>query len=509
MNDFSAGAREGLKEKTCLSPAPAVFAQKCAGKTGVSMDNVPRQIELKMNSLQEEILDSVCRAVRIPSVGADPEEGAPYGRESRRALTFALDLGRALGFRAVNVDDRAGYVEIGEGREMVAVLGHLDVVPAGDRKLWESDPFLPEVRGGKLYGRGTEDDKGPTIAAFYALKAIKDLNLPLTRRIRVIFGTNEERGCQCILHYVHSGQELPVAGFTPDAEYPLIYSEKNITNIIGGMDHPKQGNIRVLSFHGGTVSNIVAGKCRLVLEGIQTVPGRNAQEGALAEGVRISYKDGNTVIEAEGRSAHASTPELGDNAVVRLFAAIRGLRTGGDFDRMADFVNDWIHGETDGKTLGIAAKNEEMGDTTVNLGIADYSEERMFVHLDIRHPSDCTYAKIQENVGAAFSKEGLAILEENHTPFLYVDRSSALVKTLMTVYRETTGREDPPKAIGGGTYAKMFPNMVAFGPVFPGEPEMAHQPNEYISIENLRLSSVLTARAIYALASEKSGTGIV
>lgn len=467
------------------------------------MDHVYEQIELKMNSMQKEILDSVCRAVRIPSVGADPEEGAPYGRESKRALEFALNLGRTLGFRAVNVDDRAGYVEIGEGKEMVAVLGHLDVVPAGSRELWDSDPFHPEVRDGKLFGRGTEDDKAPTIAAFYALKAILDLNLPLTRRIRVIFGTNEERGCQCILHYVHSGQELPVAGFTPDAEYPLIYSEKNITNIIGGMDHPKQGKIRVLSFHGGTVSNIVAGNCKLVLEGIQTVPGRPAQDGVLAEGVRISYKEGNTIIEAEGKSAHASTPELGINAVGRLFSAIRGLRTGGDFDRMTDFVNHWIHGETDGRTLGIDAKNEEMGDTTVNLGIADYSEDRMLVHLDIRHPSNCTLSRIQEKLGAAFSEEGMQILDQNHTPFLYVDRNSGLVKTLMTVYRETTGRDDQPKAIGGGTYAKMFPNMVAFGPVFPGEPEMAHQPNEYISIENLRLSSVLTARAIYALASGK------
>ncbi len=198
----------------------------------------------KIDSMQEEILEGIRSCVKIESVGGKPEEGAPYGRGPKEALDFALDLGKKLGFRAVNVDNRAGYIEMGEGEEMVAVLGHLDVVPAGEG--WSHPPFEAEICDGFLYGRGVMDDKGPTIGAIYAMKAIRELGIPLDRRIRVIFGTNEERGCDCIRHYVKSGQELPVMGITPDAEFPMIFFEKGMTTVIGGLKNPSQGEIKVL-----------------------------------------------------------------------------------------------------------------------------------------------------------------------------------------------------------------------------------------------------------------------
>lgn len=490
--------------------------------------NEEKLLVLRMEQSKIQIVESICDAVRVKSVGGDPAPGAPYGEGPKAALDFTLDLGRRLGLKAVNVDDKAGYLEIGQGEEMVAVLGHMDVVPAGERSEWETDPFDPAEVDGKLYGRGVEDDKGPTISAIYALKAIQDLRLPLKRRIRVIFGTNEERGCQCIIHYVKSGQELPVAGFTPDAEYPLIYSEKGMSTIIGGKRHPYQGAIRVLEFHGGTVANIVPNRCRLVLEGIHEIPGMKKQKSSpdseglmeisetkgmpqsagltgtvyeVAEGVNVTYRDGNTILEAEGTSAHASTPDLGTSAVIRLLSAARRIGIGGDFQKMADFVCDRIGTETNGYTLGICRSDSEMGETTLSLGVTDYSESEMFFNLDIRYPKNCTPQLVKNQLTGAMSEYGLDLLEERVTPYLYVDRDSSLVRTLMDVYKEYTGREDKPLAIGGGTYAKMFRNMVAFGPVFPGEPEMAHHSGEYVRIDRLMQSAQMTAAAIYRLAN--------
>ena len=178
----------------------------------------------KIDEMKEEILDGIRRSVQIDSVAGEPEENAPYGPGPKKALDFALELGKSMGFRVGNVDNHAGYIEYGEGEEMVAVLGHMDVVPTGDD--WKYPPFGGEIHDGMMYGRGVVDDKGPTIGAIYALKAIRDLNLPLDRRIRVIFGTNEERGSSCIQYYVEKGEEQPVMGITPDAEYPLINIEK-------------------------------------------------------------------------------------------------------------------------------------------------------------------------------------------------------------------------------------------------------------------------------------------
>ena len=446
----------------------------------------------KINSMQEEILEGIRSCMQIESVGGEPEEGAPYGRGPKEALDFALNLGEKLGFRAVNVDDKAGYIEMGDGEEMAAVLGHLDVVPAGEG--WSHPPFGAEIQDGILYGRGVVDDKGPTIGAIYALKAIRELGIQTDRRIRVIFGTNEERGCDCIRHYVKSGQELPVMGITPDAEYPMIFFEKGMTTVIGGLKNPSQGEIKVLEFTGGTAANIVPMYCRLVLEGEHEIPE--------TEGVTVKHENGNTVIEAKGVSAHASVPELGINAAVRLLKAVRPLKTGGDFQKLADFICNEIGEETNGEALGICFRDEETGETTVNLGIFSYTEEKMYLNLDIRYPKNEGKEDVTAKLEKALSDYGLELLESRSTDMLYIPKDSELIQKLMAVYEEGTGTREEPKAIGGGTYAKMFSNMAAFGPAFPGDAEAAHQPDERMEIEKLMKSIGLTAAAMVEMAKK-------
>ena len=445
-----------------------------------------------IRGMQDEIIGGIQACIRIDSVGGEPEEGAPYGPGPKKALEYALHLGKTLGFRTANVDNKAGYIEMGEGDEMIAVLGHLDVVPVGDD--WTYPPFGAEIHDGILYGRGVADDKGPTIGAIYAMKAIRDLGLPTDRRIRVIFGTNEERGCDCIKHYVEAGEEHPVLGITPDAEYPLIFFEKGMTTVIGGKKHPKQGKIRVRSFHGGTAGNIVPLHCQLVLEGEHEIPD--------TQGIQVTVCDGTTVLEAEGVSAHGSRPELGENAIVKLLLAVRGMEIGGDFQKLADFVTQKIGTETNGETLGICFRDEETGETTVNLGVIDYTEEEMKLNLDIRYPKNGDADLVYRQMKSALTAYDMDILEHRTTEMLYVPKDSELVQKLMEVYREGTGEDTEPKAIGGGTYAKMFQNMVAFGPMFPGDKDVAHQPDEQMSIEKLMKCIELTAAAMAELAKK-------
>lgn len=447
----------------------------------------------KILEMRSEIISSIQDIIKINSIKSEPEDGAPYGAGARQALDFALNLGKAFGFKTGNCDNRVGWIEYGEGDEMVGVLGHLDVVPLGDG--WIYPAFGGEIHDGKLYGRGVLDDKGPVIGAIYALKAIRDLGIPIDRRIRVMFGTDEECGSSCVKHYVESGEEMPTVGFTPDAEYPLIFCEKGTTNVILGGEIKDKGSIEVISFSGGTAPNVVTPKCTLVVKGSIKVNE--------ASGITVTRKNGETAVEAIGLSAHGSTPALGKNAAVMLANAVKENNFGGDFQHMIDFILKYLSDETNGKALGINYEDEETGETTVNLGMLNYDGRKMTFTLDIRYPKNAVPEDIKANISKKAKECGLSIEKLWQVPILYISKESELVKKLMNVYRAQTGDlSAKPLAIGGGTYAKAFPNMVAFGPMLPGEPEVIHQPNECADIEKLMKSFQITAAAMLELAQK-------
>lgn len=259
----------------------------------------------------DELLESLAALVRIPSVEGVPEEHAPFGREPARALHETLALCEKLGFRTGNMDDRVGWCEYGEGEEMVAVLGHLDVVPAGDG--WtETEPFSGEIKNGRIYGRGTMDDKGPMVAAIYALAALKDAGFAPSKRIRLLFGTNEETGCGDMSWYVSHGGELPVYGFTPDGEYPIINGEKGILNGTYSRKLHQTGDYRLTKFEGGAASNISPAYAAAELK----CPA-DAASKISADKVTVTPIEGGIRVEAEGVAVHGSTPEQGENAIGR------------------------------------------------------------------------------------------------------------------------------------------------------------------------------------------------
>ena len=375
---------------------------------------------------------------------------------------------------------------------MVGVLGHIDVVPAGDG--WKYPAFGAEIHDGVLWGRGCLDDKGPIIGAVYALKAIRDLNLPIDRRIRVLFGADEECGCSCADYYVNNGYEMPTIGFTPDAEFPVIFCEKGMSNFTVGSKVYDKGEIDVEYFGGGMASNVVTPTCKMIVNGsIKVNPG---------EGITVTEENGKTIIEAIGSGAHGSTPHLGVNAAVRLLNAVKENEFGGDFQQLMDFVLEKIGTETNGETLGIHYKDDETGETTVNLGVIKYDSEELMFTLDIRYPKNAEAKVVDDIVINHVNSYTFDVLKKSNMKLLYVPKDSELVTKLMKVYEAETGHKEEPVAIGGGTYAKEFPNMVAFGPLFPGEPDVIHQPNECVEIDKLMKSIQITAAAMYELAQK-------
>lgn len=422
-----------------------------------------------IRSRQAEIINSVLESVKINSVEGTPEDGMPFGKGVSDALEHALALADKMGFRTKNVDGYFGYAEYGEGEEMVAVLGHLDIVPVGDD--WTFDPW-GEIVDDRIYGRGTLDDKGCIIGALYALDAVRELAGTLKRRIRIIFGTNEETGSRDMVKY-NEMEETPAMGFTPDADYPVIFSEKGIARVT--LEKKIKDGSLIMAQAGNAV-NIVPGAASM------------------------SFLVGNDVqnMAAEGVPAHGSTPELGKNAISALMKDVAG-KCIGDLKVFVDFYNKHIADETDGSSLGLACITEKFGSTTVNAGLMEGNGECIKITLDCRYPAKENFNSKAETLKKLAAEYGIECeLIKNVEP-LYVPEDSVLVQTLQAVYNEQTGDKAEPVVIGGGTYAKAVKNIVAFGPVFPGQESVIHQKDEFITIEHLMKNIEIMAHAMYRL----------
>lgn len=425
---------------------------------------------------KEEIVAAVQQSIRIPSVAALPLPDAPNGPEVKEALLQSLALAESMGFRTTNLDHWVGFAEYGQGPEMVAVLGHLDVVPAGDG--WTVPPFAGNVIDGRLYGRGAVDDKGPILGALYALKALKESDLPLKRRIRVIFGTDEETSCADMVRYKLS-EELPTAGFTPDGQYPAINAEKGILTFKIRCNIGDQGAAWLQSAQGGNATN--------------TVPDQGY----------LHYLDEDGMLQrlsCKGKTAHSSLPHLGQNALAMLVDEAQELKTEPEFRKAIGFIREKIGFETNGKSLGIQFEDEASGMLTCNLAMLSYEAPWLSWTVDIRYPVTMDSEGLIVTLQGPIQAAGYTMEMLTHRKPLYIPLESPVLQKLGKAYSGQTQRSFKPIGIGGGTYAKSLPNIVAFGPVFPDEPELCHLPDEYITIEDLIKNIEIMAAALWELA---------
>ncbi|MCR4707218.1 MAG: Sapep family Mn(2+)-dependent dipeptidase [Clostridiales bacterium] len=449
------------------------------------------KLDAALAALEPDMIETLQRWVRVPSLLGTAAAGAPFGAEVRRVLDTALEDVRRLGMEARDIDGYCLDAEIGEGEETIAVLAHLDVVPEGEG--WHDDPYGATIRDGRMIGRGTADDKGPAVAALFAMKAILDAGIPLRRKCRLILGCDEESGMQDLAYY-EKKIGLPAVGFSPDANFPLINTEKGITAM--ELTAPVT-DTRLLQLSSGLRCNVVPGKATALLAGDLRAEAAEAFEPLSDEcEIETSLEDGNTRVIVTGVPAHASTPEKGKNAAKMLLSTLKKLEIGGA--PVSLLVEASAEGDR-GVNLGIAGEDAVSGPLTINLGLLSLTDGKLSVTYDCRFPVMFSGARVRETVAKRLSPAGFSLMPGRLTEPHHVPESSELVTKLMAVYNGITGSKDKPYAIGGGTYAKHLAEGVAFGMLFPGEPETEHQADESIDLANFAKAARIYAYSILAL----------
>ena len=450
------------------------------------------KLDAALKALEGDMIETLQRWIRVPSVRAERSaDNAPFGADIRRALDTAMADVARLGMTPRDIDGYCMDAEIGEGSETIAVLAHLDVVPEGDG--WDHDPYGAEIVDGMMIGRGTSDDKGPGVAALFAMKAIRDAGIPMKRKCRLILGCDEECGMQD-LEYYEKKIGLPDMGFSPDASFPLINTEKGIT----GMELRAQiKDERLISIACGTRSNVVPGTAVALVKG-------DCREAA-AEAFVVEEEDcsletelveGCTKITVTGVPAHASTPHLGKNAGKMLLAVLEGMGIGGE--PVSLLVEAAGEGDA-GVNLGISGSDAVSGPLTINLGLLSVKDGVMSVTFDCRYPVFFNAHAVHATVGKRLAPAGFEMIPGRISEPHHVPEKSELVVKLMDVYNTITGTQAKPFAIGGGTYARHLKEGVAYGMLFPGDPELEHQANEAIKLESLVKAARIYAYGIVAL----------
>jgi succinyl-diaminopimelate desuccinylase len=425
--------------------------------------------------------------VQINSVydASSIKEGQPYGAGVKKALDYLAKLGTDYGFKIDKCDGYCTELSIGEEGPLIGIYGHSDVVPVSGN--WDNPPFSGLVKDGRMWGRGTCDDKGPLLASLYALKALKDNGLLKGFRVKLVSGGDEERGSSCLTYYFgpHKG-EKPTFGFTPDANWPLIYAEKAIR----GYSLTKKVDLSpVIAISGGVVTNAV---CDNVVVTLKKDPKLEASLADKKDVCDLTKMDEIDILTFKGQAAHGSTPELGVNAALKAFEILGEFYHNAFLSKLALALAD-----PNGKNFDGYNHSPELGDTTYNYGLVRYDSKGFYLSLDFRYGET---AKPDDYIHNLEAKTGLVAEKKGEAKMLLFDKKSPLVSTLMKAYKkETLKLFAKPLAIGGGTYAKEAANTVAFGAEWEGHPGNMHSPNEYIYLEDLEKDIAIYARAIYML----------
>ena len=461
---------------------------------------------------RDDIIKNVQELIQIPSVYKESSNPKyPFGEAVNNALEYTLNLGKSMGFRTKNIDGYCGYIEFGEGDELVGIIGHLDVVPEGEN--WTYPPFSGTIENGCIFGRGAIDDKGPVISSLYAMKYVMD-NCKINKRVRLILGLNEENDWKCIEYY-KAHEEIPSIGFSPDADFPCIYAEKTVLTqeLKTDISQFEDKNIKIKSINcNNNAVNVVPKICSVVLNinpdkinikdfiyKIKTIIDELKFE------IDIYKIDEEEIkLTSYGISAHAAHPDLGVNSISRLIIVLDKIfKLYGYTIDLFDFFNTYINTQFNGENLGINFEDES-GKLTLNVGYFGIENNFMKTKMNLRVPvhTDIT------DIGSVFMKNtstypNLDFDISNYMPGLYIDPNSKLVQSLCNIYNEETNSKCTPIAIGGATFARAFPNCISFGANFPGNKDMCHQTDEFIKIDNLLLSCKIYTKAIIFLANEK------
>lgn len=465
--------------------------------------NTRETLEHYIDEHFQDTLKDIQRIVKIKTVKEESTAGAPFGLGLKKGLEETLNIAKVLGFKTVNLDNYIGYAEFGEGEEYIGILGHIDVVPEGEHSKWSVPPYSGEIVGKNMISRGALDNKGPIISALHSMKALKECVPSFNHRVRIIFGTNEESGDEDIEYYL-SKEKSPKYAFTPDGQFPVVFSEKGIYTFSFKDSFIKE-NTSILDIVGGTRSNVVPEEAKVFLK-------KDLSEKVLKElesfkdtpcKFEVLEKENYLEVICKGIPAHASSPQRGINPITWLFRFLNGVIPEKDsLKRFVDFMDKVVGVETDGSGLNIRAENEETGDLTLSCGIVRIVEKKdssIYVKFNVRYPVTTSENQLDTTLNKMGKDSGIEFVKENHNAPLYFSKEHPLVEKLQDVFKEVTGRNDEPVALGGGTYAKLMPNTVAFGPNFKEFKGNPHGFDEKMDIDMLKQGMLMYALGVLKL----------
>lgn len=443
--------------------------------------------EFITDSIKTESLRTLKKMIAVPSyntTNGNERAFPPFGKGIDQALKEILAVCDKIGMDTFyDPEGFYGFAEYGDGDETVGVLCHLDVVPEGDSEKWDSHPFEAVERDGAIYGRGTQDDKGPTVAALYGLKALIDSDETFTKKVRFIFGTDEETLWRCMKMYKEH-ETLPDVGFVPDGTFPLTYAEKALLQV--KLTGPGASKMEI---HCGESPNVVP-------DSAEYVCGNSDDLKTIFDHMMIPYSADGDKVTVHGKSVHSSQAQDGVNAIALLAKGLVGFQP----HPAVSFIGEKIGQETNGHTLFGEVKDAVSGELTLNVGTLEINENYSEITLDIRIPVTQDKELITQQLIEASALYGMDYKEYDYLPSLHVPLESDLVQTLLTIYRDMTGDQSEPTTSGGATYARSMPNMVAFGAHFPGSESLAHQENEHIKLDDFYKAMAIYGETIYRLA---------
>lgn len=429
-----------------------------------------------MDSITEIITQNLPRyqqllgqVLAIQSVKGQSSDEAPFGTGPRAALDQALKIAASLGLETGEIDHQVGFAQLaGQTADYIGVLGHLDVVAAGDK--WETPPYELSLQGDYMYGRGVLDNKGPIMGALFALALLKEQGIKLKRTVRVIFGTDEESGSQDILAYL-AQEQPPIAGFTPDGKYPVVYAERGLLRceIELPLNQPDQE--------------------------IHQISG-NFDPSYIPDEAQVEFRDG-TIHRYHGKKAPSNAPELGDNVIRQI--AVAGQNHPGLLGRYFQWLSQ-ISADTVGENLGVAY-HDDSGDLQLSVWGLELTAKALKIQLTIRYPVTLDRENLVDRLTVRIPSKGKLHLLSEMAP-LVVDPELPMIKIMREVYEEITKTDGTPVTTTGATYARSLPNIVAFGPSFPGQRGIAHKENEWLKVSDWQKMIAIDYLTMKRLAQE-------
>lgn len=464
---------------------------------------IQEKIEAYFSDKEADLVAAISRLVRIPSVKGTPSPGKPFGDGPYRALQEALTLAQELGLAAKNLDGYVGVADLNEKETKLDILAHLDVVDPGPD--WTvTTPYEPKLLEGLLYGRGASDNKGPLVAALFAMKAVADLNIPLSYNARLIMGTDEESGFADIHWYYENHPYAPYT-FSPDASFPLTNLEKGHFQPFLRKSWAPEERIspQVVSLTGSPQINVVPPKAQALVTGLSPEAIKqlcDQTEQELSVTFTLSCTEEGLVIVCSGQGTHASTPEEGNNALTALITLLSRLPLASCESSQAihAFQTLFPHGDHAAHALGIAQSDSLSGPLTITLTMMKLSPSGLEARFDCRTPLCATEENclsLAKRICKAFDIE----LDGHINPAHYVPEDSPFLQSLLRCYEQYTGQKGICLSTGGGTYVHDIPGGVAYGATMPGFDSCLHGPNEKVSIPDLLTACKIFTQAIIEL----------